>query len=63
MAALSAHTSLKTRVVVDEDIDVCDERDVEFAIATRVRADRDVLIVTGARGSSLDPCRSITGQT
>ncbi|MDD1718766.1 MAG: UbiD family decarboxylase [Methanoregulaceae archaeon] len=61
MAALSAHTSLKHVVVVDEDIDICDERDVEFAIATRVRGDRDVFVVTGARGSSLDPCRLDNG--
>ena len=61
MAAFSAHTSLKHVVVVDEDIDICDERDIEFAIATRVRGDRDFFIVTGARGSSLDPCRLDNG--
>ncbi len=61
MAAFSAHTSLKHVVVVDEDIDVCDVRDIEFAIATRVRGDRDLFIVTGARGSSLDPCRLDNG--
>jgi len=42
-------------VVVDEDIDVFDIKDVEYAIATRVQADRDIFIVKGARGSSLDP--------
>jgi UbiD family decarboxylase len=57
MAAFAAHTSLKHVVVVDEDIDIYDPEDVEFAIATRVRADTDVLIIPGVRGSSLDPCR------
>jgi UbiD family decarboxylase len=57
LAALAAHTSLKHVVVVDEDIDPFDPREVEYAIATRVRGDRDVMVITGARGSSLDPCR------
>ncbi|HJJ89956.1 MAG TPA: UbiD family decarboxylase [Methanocorpusculum sp.] len=57
MAAFAAHTSLKHVVVVDEDINIYDPNDVEFAIATRVRADRDVMIIPGVRGSSLDPCR------
>jgi UbiD family decarboxylase len=55
LAAFSAHTSLKHVVVVDEDIDPFDLHDVEFAVATRVRGDQDILVVTGARGSSLDP--------
>ncbi len=57
MAAFAAHTSLKHVVIVDEDIDIYDPSDVEFAIATRVRADTDVMIISGVRGSSLDPCR------
>lgn len=57
MAAFAAHTSLKHVVVVDEDINIYDPNDVEFAIATRVRADQDVMIISGVRGSSLDPCR------
>lgn len=61
MAAFAAHTSLKHVVVVDEDIDPYDMEDVEYAIATRVRADRDVMIITGVRGSSLDPCRRPDG--
>jgi UbiD family decarboxylase len=55
LAAFSAHTSLKHVVVVDEDIDPFDLHDVEYAVATRVRGDRDILVITGARGSSLDP--------
>lgn len=55
MAALSAHPSLKHCVVVDEDIDLFNPEDVEYAIATRVKGDEDLMIVTNARGSSLDP--------
>lgn len=57
MAAFAAHTSLKHVVVVDSDINIYSPEDVEFAIATRVRADEDVMIISGVRGSSLDPCR------
>ena len=57
MAAFAAHTSLKHVVVVDEDIDIRNMEDVEYAIATRVRGDRDLMVISGVRGSSLDPSR------
>ena len=57
MAAFAAHTSLKHVVVIDEDIDPCDPLEVEYAMATRVRGDRDIMVITGVRGSSLDPCQ------
>ncbi len=55
MAAFAAHPSLKHVVVVDEDINIYDSEDVEYAIATRFQADRDLVVITNARGSSLDP--------
>jgi 4-hydroxybenzoate decarboxylase len=55
MAAFAAHTSLKHVVIVDADINIFDPMDVEYAIATRTKADRDVMIVSNVRGSSLDP--------
>lgn len=57
LAAFAAHTSLKHVVVVDEDINPSDPLDIEYAIATRVRADTDTIIISGIRGSSLDPTR------
>ncbi len=57
MAALGAHPSLKRVVVLDDDVDIHDPAAVEWAIATRVQADRDVIVVPGCRGSSLDPSR------
>ncbi|MGP0092456.1 MAG: UbiD family decarboxylase domain-containing protein, partial [Xanthobacteraceae bacterium] len=54
LAALSV-MDLKHVVIVDDDIDVFDPIDVEWAIATRVQGDRDVMIVTNARGKPLDP--------
>ncbi|MDK2876541.1 MAG: trans-anhydromevalonate 5-phosphate decarboxylase [Archaeoglobaceae archaeon] len=55
LAALSANPSLKGVIVVDEDIDIFSYEDVDYAIATRFQADRDFVVVKGARGSSLDP--------
>jgi anhydromevalonate phosphate decarboxylase len=63
MAALSAHPSLKHCVVVDEDVDVFDAEDLEYAMATRVKGDDDIIIVPLARGSSLDPCAAPDGTT
>jgi UbiD family decarboxylase len=63
MAAFASHTSLKHVVVVDEDIDIYDIADVEFAVATRVRGDLDIMIVPNVRGSSLDPRARSDGTT
>ncbi len=54
LAALSV-MDLKHVVVVDDDIDINDPTDVEWAIATRVQGDKDVIIVPGARAKPLDP--------
>src|SRR3954447_13724684 len=54
LAALSV-MDLKHVVVVDDDIDVNDPMDVEWAIATRVQGDKDVMIVSNARAKPLDP--------
>ncbi len=55
IAAFAAHPSLKLVVVVDTDIDIFKPEEVEYAIATRVQWSRDVVMIPGARGSSLDP--------
>ncbi|MDR1721939.1 MAG: UbiD family decarboxylase, partial [Methanobrevibacter sp.] len=63
LAALSAHPSLKHAVVVDEDINIFDPQDIEYAMATRVKGDDDILIIPKARGSSLDPVALPDGTT
>jgi UbiD family decarboxylase len=55
-AAFKGHKSLKHAVVVDEDIDINNLEEIEWAISTRVQADRDLLIFKEP-GSSLDPSR------
>jgi len=54
-AAFRGHESLKYVVVVDEDIDIDNLEEVEWAISTRTQLDRDLVIKPGQKGSSLDP--------
>jgi 2,5-furandicarboxylate decarboxylase 1 len=54
---------LKLVVVVDDDIDVFDESDVLWAMATRVQADRDLTVISGSLGAILDPSASPEGLT
>jgi len=55
LAAFAAHPSLKMAIVVDDDIDPTNPVSVEYAMATRCQADKGFLIVSNAKGSSLDP--------
>jgi 2,5-furandicarboxylate decarboxylase 1 len=55
IAAFASHPSLKMAIVVDEDIDPTNPTAVEYAISTRCQADKGFMIVTNAKGSSLDP--------
>ncbi|AWB26685.1 UbiD family decarboxylase [Halococcoides cellulosivorans] len=64
LAALAAHPSLKRVTIVDADIDPSDPEAVEWAVATRTQPDRDVEVIEGADGSSLDPSQDFaTGTT
>ena len=54
-AAFEGHKSLKHVVIVDEDIDVNNPQDVEWAVATRFQADKDLVVKEHQKGSSLDP--------
>ena len=55
LAAFAAHPSLKIAIVVDEDIDPTNSVEVEYAISTRCQADKDMIVIQNAKGSSLDP--------
>jgi UbiD family decarboxylase len=62
-AAFRGHSSLKHVTIVDVDVDIDDPADVEWAIATRFQADRDLVLMTDQPSSSLDPsARQIPGQ-
>jgi 2,5-furandicarboxylate decarboxylase 1 len=55
MAAFAGHSSCKHVYVVDEDIDIYNPLDVEWAMATRFQAHCDLVVLDRAPGSSLDP--------
>ncbi|WP_458719354.1 UbiD family decarboxylase [Candidatus Nitrosocosmicus sp. R] len=55
LTAFAAHPSLKTAIIVDEDINPWNPVEVDYALSTRTQADKDYLIITNAKGSSLDP--------
>ena len=55
LAAFAAHYDIKHAVVVDMDVDIHNPREVEWAIATRFQADRDLIVIPNSQGSKLDP--------
>ena len=54
-AALNGHKSMKHVIVIDDDVDIYSQNAVEWAIATRFQADKDLVIKPNQPGSSLDP--------
>jgi 2,5-furandicarboxylate decarboxylase 1 len=59
LCAFGSHYDIKHVVVVDDDVDVHDPKQVEWAIATRFQADRDLIVIHGAQGSILDPSTTV----
>ncbi len=55
MGAFAAHYDIKHVVVVDADVNIHDPTEVEWALATRFQADRDLLVIGSSQGSKLDP--------
>jgi 2,5-furandicarboxylate decarboxylase 1 len=54
---------VKLVIVVDDDVDVLDESDVLWAVATRMQADRDLVVISGSLGALLDPSADERGVT
>ena len=54
-AAFAGHYDIKNVIVVDEEIDIFNMEQVDWCVATRFQAERDLVIVHGALGSKLDP--------
>ncbi len=55
MNCFAASHPLKLVIAVDGDVDPYDLKEVEWALATRFQADSGLVLLKGARGSSLDP--------
>src|SRR5436190_17172042 len=46
---------LKHIYVFDEDIDIHDDRQIDWALGTRFQADQDLMVLQGMRGMTMDP--------
>lgn len=55
LAGLYSVRDIKLVTVVDDDVDPYNPREVEWAMATRFQADRDLVVISGAKGNELDP--------
>ena len=55
MATLGTELYTKYVIVVDDDVDIFNISDVMWAVATRVRAEKDIIFIPGAKGAILDP--------
>src|SRR5215212_1220031 len=55
LAALGTEFYTKYVIVVDEDVDIFDMSDVMWAVSTRVRAEKDIVLIPGCKGAILDP--------
>lgn len=55
LLAFSAFPELKHVILVDEDVDIFDSRDVLWAMNTRFQGDRDIVTIPGVRCHPLDP--------
>lgn len=55
LVAVATDNYAKTAVVVDDDIDIFSEKEVSWAINTRMVADQDLLILPRVKGAHLDP--------
>ncbi|MFL2498912.1 MAG: UbiD family decarboxylase [Candidatus Thalassarchaeum sp.] len=62
-AALNGHRSMKQVTIVDTDIDCSNPVRVEWALMTRWQPDKDTVILSEQKGSSLDPSRGEDGLT
>jgi UbiD family decarboxylase len=60
LAAFEGHKSLKHVVIVDEDINIYDPHDVEWALSTRFQADKNLIVMSNQAGSSLNPSGDLT---
>lgn len=55
LGAFGGHYDIKQVIVVDPDVNIHDPREVEWAVATRFQADRDLVVIADSQCSRLDP--------
>ena len=55
LLALLSVAEVKLAIVTDEDIDIYDPDILDWALTLRVQADKDIIVIQGARGKHIDP--------
>jgi UbiD family decarboxylase len=55
LTALGTELYTKYVIMVDEDVDIFNMEDVMWAVATRVRAEKDIFMVPGVKSAIIDP--------
>jgi len=63
LALLGWDPYLKTVIALDDDIDLTDDSEVMWALATHFQPHKDVLVIEGLPGNALDPSASSVGTT
>ena len=61
LAALNAHVNIGTVVIVDTDVDMFNASELWWAVSTRVRWERDVVVIPDCLGNELHPSASRDG--
>jgi 2,5-furandicarboxylate decarboxylase 1 len=62
LALALSFTGVKRAIVVDTDVNPEDDQEVEWALATRFQADRDLIVIPELRGQPIDPSSRWTGE-
>jgi 2,5-furandicarboxylate decarboxylase 1 len=62
LALALSFTGVKKAIMVDVDVDPQDEQEVEWALATRFQADRDLIVIPSLRSQPIDPSATWTGE-
>lgn len=52
-------TNIKKAIAVDPDVNIQDDQEVEWAMATRFQADKDLIIANDLRGQPIDPSSGV----
>lgn len=55
IAMALSFTNVKKAVIVNDDVDIYNPLEVEWALATRFQADRDLMVLSDLKGQPIDP--------
>lgn len=61
LCAFGAIRDIKVVMAVDPDIDIGNPTEIQFALATRVQGDRDIVMIPNCKGNELDPIQDVYG--